>query len=156
MIPAPAAEADHGHADFVIGVPGSGPGGGGPAERGGREGEVLAGVTDEASEDAARQTFLRAPVCVMVVSTAAPHAKIPEWEQELSAGAVCFALELAAHALGYGSCWLTGWPCYDANARKALGLAEQERIAGFVHLGTPTEAPTERVRADWKARVSRF
>ena len=67
--------------------------------------------------NAARNTFLRAPVCVMVVSTAAPHAKIPEWEQQLSAGAVCFALLIAAHAMGYGGCWLTGWPGYDARAR---------------------------------------
>lgn len=121
-----------------------------------RAGEALASVTDEASEDAARQTFLRAPVCVMVVSTAAPHVKIPEWEQQLSAGAACFALELAAHALGYGACWLTGWPCYSAEARAALGLSENERIAGFIYLGTPTETPTERVRADWAVRTSRF
>lgn len=121
-----------------------------------RAGEALASATDESSKAAARETFLRAPACVMVVSTAAPHAKIPEWEQELSAGAVCFALELAAHALGYGSCWLTGWPCYDAKARKALGVSDSEKIAGFIYLGTPTETPTERVRADWKARVSRF
>jgi nitroreductase len=121
-----------------------------------RGGEALAGVTDAASGEAARATFTRAPVCVMVVSTAAPHAKIPEWEQQLSSGAVCYALLVSAHALGYGGCWLTGWACYDANARKALGLADHERIAGFVHLGTPTMAPTERVRADWKARVSRF
>ncbi|MDX2275904.1 MAG: nitroreductase [Hyphomonadaceae bacterium] len=121
-----------------------------------RAGEALARVTDEASRDAARQYFLRGPLCVMVVSTAATHPKIPEWEQQLSAGAASFALQLAAHALGFGSCWLTGWPCYNADARAALGLAEHERIAGFIYLGTPTETPTERVRADWRTRISRF
>lgn len=122
-----------------------------------RAGDALASVAADApSAEIARNTFLRAPLCVMVVSTAAPHAKIPEWEQQLSAGAVCFGLLLAADAMGYGGCWLTGWPCYDARARSALGLAEHERIAGFIHLGTPTEAPTERVRADWAARVTRF
>ena len=122
-----------------------------------RAGEKLAGVcADEPSAAIARNAFLRAPVCVMVISTAAPHPKIPEWEQQLSAGAVCFALLIAAHAAGYGGCWLTGWPAYDARARAALGLAEPERIAGFIHLGTPTEAPTERVRADVIARISRF
>ena len=122
-----------------------------------RAGEALASVgADAQSAEIARQTFLRGPVCVMVVSTAAPHAKIPEWEQQLSAGAACFALMLAAHAMGYGGCWLTGWPVYDGRARAALGLAEHERIAGFVHLGTPTETPTERVRVDWAARVTRF
>ncbi len=122
-----------------------------------RAGEKLAGVcTDAQSAEIARHTFQRAPVCVMVVSTAAAHAKIPEWEQQLSAGAVCYALLIAGHAMGYGGCWLTGWPAYDARARAALGLAEGERIAGFIHLGTPTETPTERVRADWAQRVARF
>ena len=122
-----------------------------------RAGEALAGVcADAQSAEIARNTFLRAPVCVMVVSTASPHAKIPEWEQQLSAGAVCYALLIAAHAMGYGGCWLTGWPVYDARARAALGLAEHERIAAFIHLGAPTETPTERVRVDWRERVSRL
>ncbi len=110
----------------------------------------------EARLEAARTHFMRAPAVVMVVSTTAPHAKIPEWEQQLSSGAVCFALLLAAHALGYAGCWLTEWPAYDARARAALGLAEHERIAGFVYLGTAREPATERVRADVGARISRF
>lgn len=122
-----------------------------------RAGEALASVSADApSAEIARNTFTRAPVCVMVVSSPVNHAKIPEWEQQLSAGAVCYSLLLAAHAMGYGGCWLTGWPCYDARARAALGLSESERIAGFIHLGAATETPTERVRADWKERISRL
>lgn len=122
-----------------------------------RAGEALALVSADAQSAAiARSTFLRAPACVIVISTASPHAKIPEWEQQLSAGAACYALLVAAHAMGFGGCWLTGWPCYDAHARAALGLAEHERIAGFIHLGAPTETPTERVRADWRERVKHF
>jgi nitroreductase len=122
-----------------------------------RAGEALASVSADAqSAEIARVTFTRAPVCVMVVSTAQPHAKIPEWEQQLSAGAVCFALQVAAHAMGFGSCWLTGWSVYDERARVALGLATHERIAGYIHLGTPTETPVERVRADAGARILRF
>jgi len=97
-----------------------------------------------------------APVCVMVVSTAAPHAKIPEWEQQLSAGAACFALLTAAHAMGYAGVWLTEWPAYDDRARGVLGLQDGERIAGFVHLGTATQSAFERVRADVSPRVSRL
>lgn len=122
-----------------------------------RAGSALASVAvDAQSADAALQTFLRAPLCVIVVSTAAPHPKIPEWEQLLSAGAACQNLLLGAYAMGFGACWLTGWACYDARARAALGLHEHERIAGFIHIGAPTETPSERVRADWKQRVSRF
>ena len=63
---------------------------------------------------------------------------------------------LAAHAMGYGGCWLTEWPAYDARARAALGLKDHERVAGFVYLGTAREGVTERVRADLRARVSRY
>ena len=97
---------------------------------------------DEARLAAARGLILRAPVCIMVVSTAAPHPKIPEWEQLLSSGAASFALLLAAHALGYAGCWLTEWPAYDARARAALGLSESERIAGFIYLGALARART--------------
>jgi nitroreductase len=129
----------------------------GRARAGNALGEVVRSEGgDDATIEAARQTFLRAPVCVMVVSTAAAHAKIPEWEQILSAGAACFALLLAAHAYGFGGCWLTGWPAYNSAARAALGLDAHERVAGFVHLGTPTTAPTERVRADARTRISRL
>jgi|CXWL01.1.fsa_nt_gi nitroreductase len=122
-----------------------------------RAGLALASNAGDAqSAEIARQTFQRAPVCVLVVSTAAPHPKIPEWEQQLSAGAVCQNLLVAAYAMGFGACWLTGWACYDARARAALGLHEHERIAGFVHLGAPTAPASERVRANWRERVSRF
>jgi nitroreductase len=127
-----------------------------------RAGAVLADVirNDEGVDtdrlDFVRGWFLRAPACVMVVSTAAPHPKIPEWEQQLSAGAACFSLLLGAHALGYAGCWLTEWPAYDARARAALGLAEHERIAGFIYLGSTQQQPSERVRADIAGRVTRF
>lgn len=127
-----------------------------------RAGEALAKViakdegVDELRLGAARNLFNRAPAVVMVVSTAAPHAKIPEWEQQLSSGALCFAMLLAAHAMGYAGCWLTEWPTYDARARAALGLADHERIAGFVYLGTAREPAIERVRADAGVRITRF
>lgn len=88
----------------------------------------------------------RAPAVVAVVSRAKPHVKIPEWEQVLSAGAVCATLLHAATALGYGASWLTEWYAYDRRILDALGLEPVERIAGFVHIGTPIEAPAERVR----------
>lgn len=93
-----------------------------------------------------RARFARAPVVVGVVSRAAPHARIPVWEQELSAGAACFALEVAAHAMGFAANWLSEWVAYDAEAGRILGLAEGERVAGFIHIGTPTVPPQERPR----------
>ncbi|MCZ8099109.1 MAG: nitroreductase [Burkholderiales bacterium] len=92
------------------------------------------------SADAERKTieanrFSRAPVVIAVVSKAAPHPKIPEWEQQLSVGAACMNLTTAAVAMGYLTAWLTEWMAYDRAMLDALGLAPHERIAGFIHIG---------------------
>ena len=93
-----------------------------------------------------RQRLARAPLVVAVVSRAAPHVKIPEWEQQMSAGAACMNLLTAAHAMGYVGSWLTEWFAFDRAVLGALGLAEHERIAGFVYIGKPTKAPEDRDR----------
>jgi nitroreductase len=99
--------------------------------------------------------FADAPLVVAVVSTADPeHPKIPLWEQQLSAGAVCFNLLHAAAAHGFSAQWLTGWYAYDAAAVRFLGLKDGERVAGFVHIGTPKMPPTERDRPDVGALTS--
>ena len=90
----------------------------------------------------------RAPVVVAVVSRAAPHFKIPEWEQVMSAGAVCLNLVMAANAHGYASNWLTEWYAFDARTYPILGINEGEKVAGFIHIGTATVPPTERPRPE--------
>jgi nitroreductase len=89
-----------------------------------------------------------APVVIAVISTAAPHAKIPVWEQELSAGAVCLNMLMAANAHGYAANWLTQWFAYDERARQLFGLQPGEKIAGFIHIGTMETHPGERARPD--------
>lgn len=92
--------------------------------------------------------FLPAPVTVGVVSTAAPHVKIPEFEQVLAAGNACFNLCHAANALGIGAHWVTRWFAYDAEASAMLGARDGERFVGFVHIGTPTARLDDRNRPD--------
>lgn len=93
-----------------------------------------------------RVRLLRAPLVVAVVSHAEPRRGVPEWEQVLSAGAACLNLCLAANALGYGTSWITEWIAYSPRVRTALGLADNERIAGFVYIGTPAERSDDRER----------
>lgn len=90
----------------------------------------------------------RAPVAIVVISTAGDHPKIPEWEQILSAGAVCLNLFMAANALGFAANWLTEWYSYDPEALPLLGVKGDERVAGILHVGTPTIPPTDRPRPD--------
>lgn len=93
-----------------------------------------------------RERFERAPLVVAVISDVTPQHKIPEWEQVLSAGAVCFNLLVTASAMGFAAQWLTEWYAYDETVGEALGLKSTERVAGFVYIGTATENPTERPR----------
>src|SRR5258708_7374589 len=103
-----------------------------------------------------QKRLARAPLVIAVVSRAAPHVKIPEWEQVLSAGAAAISLVLAAHALGYGANWITEWYAYDRRVLDALGLAPHERIAGFIHIGTPPDPPQDRPRPALGEIVTRF
>jgi len=101
-----------------------------------------------------RKRFERAPVVVAVISDTVENHKIPEWEQVLSAGAVCQNLLIAASAMGFAAQWLTEWYAYDKVTKKALGLDPGERIAGFIYIGSAAEDPTERPRQP--PRVSRW
>lgn len=95
-----------------------------------------------------RTRLLRAPCVVAVVSRVTPNPAAPEWEQVLSCGAVCMNLCLAANALGFATCWITEWYSYSPAVRAALKLAENERVAGFIYVGTARERQEERERPD--------
>ena len=115
---------------------------------------VAAAGGDEAMVQKARSAF-GSPLIVAVVSSPVPHPGVPEWEQLLSAGAVCLSLVNAALAAGYGAAWLTGPAADPAFARAHLGLTASERVAGLIHIGTRGPAPVpERPRPDVPARTS--
>jgi nitroreductase len=99
-----------------------------------------------------RGRLLRAPLVIAVISRVTAHRGAPEWEQILSAGAACFSLCLAANAMGYATSWITEWIAYSA----ALGLADNERVAGFVYVGTATERPEDRERPALSDIVTRW
>lgn len=97
-----------------------------------------------------------APLVIAVVSAPKAHPKVPAWEQELSAGAACFNLVAAATALGYGANWLTGWIAYDREVLTGLGLAEGEKLAGFIHIGSRSQPVEDRPRPVLSEIVTRF
>lgn len=103
-----------------------------------------------------RNRLMRAPLVIAAVSRVTPHRSAPEWEQVLSAGAACLNLCLAANALGYGTSWITEWIAYNKAVGEALGLSENERIAGFIYVGTPAERPEERERPALADIVTRW
>ncbi|MEM9733786.1 MAG: nitroreductase [Pseudomonadota bacterium] len=108
--------------------------------------DFLGDGDDVAKERARTAKILHAPCLVAVISTAAEHPAIPVWEQELSAGAVCMNMLIAANAHGFEAQWLTNWFVYNDEVKPLLGLGADERIAGLMHIGTSNAPKTDRDR----------
>ncbi len=128
-----------------------------------RAGEVIARVFAQKNPNAAsdeidveRRRLADAPLVIGVVSFTRPHPKVPAWEQELSAGASAMNIVTAATALGYGACWLTGWFAFDRDVLDGLGLKADEKLAGFIHIGTQTRPSEDRPRPALSDIVTRF
>ena len=126
-----------------------------------RMGDILAEVMEAQGERAKqveeeRNRFLRAPLVIGVISAAREQHKIPVWEQELSAGAVCQNLLIAATALGFVGNWLTEWYAYDPAVKEKMGLKPGERVAGFIYIGAAKDELEERPRPEMDKIVSRF
>ncbi|MCA8907267.1 MAG: nitroreductase [Rhodospirillaceae bacterium] len=94
-----------------------------------------------------RNRLQRAPLLLVVTLKPVESRKIPQVEQLLSAGAVCYGIVITAGGMGFGAQWLTEWPAFRPEVVEALGHdPETDRIVGFVYLGTSSEAPKERQR----------
>lgn len=101
------------------------------------------------------ERFLRAPVVVAVVSAPVECPRgTPEWEQILSAGAVCYNMVIGAQSLGYAAQWLTEWYSYDQAVTAAMGLQTGERIAGLIYMGSTDTPPTERARPELETKIT--
>jgi nitroreductase len=128
-----------------------------------RAGEVIAKVFALKNPQAApadieieKHRLTDAPLVIGVVSFTKPHPKVPPWEQELSAGASAMNIVTAATALGYGACWLTGWFAFDRDVLDGLGLKADEKLAGFIHIGTASTSNEDRPRPALSEIVTRF
>src|ERR1700709_2090167 len=128
-----------------------------------RAGEVVADVfarknpqSPQAEIDVEKRRLMDAPLVIAVVSFTKPHPKVPAWEQQLSAGATAMNIVTAATALGYGANWLTGWVAFDRDVLDGLGVKPDEKLAGFIHIGTPSKPAEDRPRPALSDIVTRF
>lgn len=97
----------------------------------------------------------RADVVIAVISSPVQHKSIPEWEMQLSAGAVCTTLLYAAQSLDYAAQWLTEWYSYNQKMLETIGgIPKKEKIAGFIYIGEKLAAPLERTRPTFETVVS--
>jgi nitroreductase len=120
--------------------------------------EAVAGERDISPEriEQERNRFMRAPVVIGVVSRVREQIPIPVWEQELSAGAVCMTMVLAAHAMGFVANWITEWCAYHPQVLAKIGLKPTERIAGYIYIGHPVEPLEDRPRPPVDSITTRF
>ena len=110
---------------------------------------------EPAKIDKAAAQFGNADLAIAVISSPQPSEKVPHIEQVYSAGAVCLSLLNAALASGWGANWLSGWASHDKPFMQSmLGLTADESVAGFIHIGTETNAPPERPRPDIDAKTT--
>ena len=128
-----------------------------------RAGDVIAQVFAKKNPSAPaadiemeKRRLMDAPLVIAVVSFTRPHPKVPAWEQELSAGASAMNIVTAATALGYGANWLTGWFAFDRDVLDGFGLKADEKLAGFIHIGTPAKPAEDRPRPALADIVTRF
>ena len=126
-----------------------------------RLGELLASLASHREPAAApaaiekeRLRFSHAPLVLVVIARLTAGHKVPEQEQMCSGAAVCLLVLQAADALGFGAQWLTGWAAYDTEVRSRMGLGEDERVLGFIHIGTASERLPERQRPDPQALLA--
>jgi nitroreductase len=103
-----------------------------------------------------RQKPLRSPLIVVLVASLQDDPKVPEIEQTLCTGAVANNILLASNALGFGSIWLTGANAFDDNVCKPLGLANSEKIIGFIYIGTPRVKMPDRGIHDLSGKVTNW
>ncbi len=120
--------------------------------------ESIAGERDISPErvEQERNRFMRAPIVIGVVSRVREQIPIPVWEQELSAGAVCMTIVLAAHAMGFVANWITEWCAYHPQVLARIGLKPTERIAGYIYIGHPVEPLEDRPRPPVDSITTRF
>jgi nitroreductase len=103
-----------------------------------------------------RGLFMRAPMVLAVVSTAASHGKIPMWEQQMSSAAVCYNIVLAATAMGFAAQWQSDWVVYDAGTKAAMGVRDAEQVAGLIYIGQSSVPLEDRPRPDAQALLTRW
>ncbi len=120
--------------------------------------ECIASERDSSPEriEQERNRFMRAPVVIGVVSHAREQIPIPVWEQQLSAGAACMTMVLAAHAMGFVANWITEWYAYHPKVLERIGLKPTERIAGFIYIGHPVDPLEDRPRPALESIITRF
>jgi nitroreductase len=107
--------------------------------------EALARLKEAAGADAASKLD-RAPT--LIVTSVTRTGDPVQDEEDLCAAAIAsYIVLLGAHARGLAGYWRTPAVLRTAEGRAAVGVGEEERVLGLLHLGPPRQdkQPPERL-----------
>jgi nitroreductase len=115
--------------------------------------QALAALKQAAGPEAAAKLD-RAPTLV-AASVLRSEDRVTDDEDFAAAAAATFILLLGAHARGLGGYWRTPGVLRTPEGRAAVGIPDEERVLGLVHLGrakgpdkaAPARAPLDEFRA---------
>jgi len=93
-------------------------------------------ATPQRQLDKIRSRPQHAPLVIAVSARVRDNPKVPEVEQLLAVGAAAMNLLNAFHMQGFGAVLLTGPSVYDPAVVRALGYSSDERLIGFMYVGT--------------------
>ncbi|GAB2787752.1 nitroreductase family protein [Streptomyces daliensis] len=100
-------------------------------------GAAFAAHAPAPARDRAAAKARRAPLLASVVFAPRRDTSVPEWEQLAATAGVVHSLELLLHDRGWGSIWRTGREVDSPVVRETLGVAPDEKLLGWLYIGTP-------------------
>ncbi|MBI2975879.1 MAG: nitroreductase [Chloroflexi bacterium] len=107
----------------------------------------------EEAVTAARGKALRSPVLIVVGVDKPVTEKVVELENVCAAAAAAQNLLLAAHGLGLAAKWNTGDNATDDLIKAFFGLAPDQHLLGFIHIGYPMVRPQAVERPSFEDRT---
>jgi nitroreductase len=97
---------------------------------------ALARLKEAAGPEAATKLD-RAPTLVAVSAVQCGDDPVADEEDLLATACAAYVVLLAAHGRGLASYWRTPAVLRTTEGRTALGVGDDERLVGLLHLGTP-------------------
>ncbi len=102
--------------------------------------------------DKMRGKAFTAPCIVVLIASPQTGSNVPEWEQVASASCCGYAMVVTAAALGLGAIWKSASIQDGVALRSLFHLTEEERLLGWVNVGTIGDDPPQ-PRASRQERV---
>ena len=107
-------------------------------------------ISDEELEKIYQKPF-RAPVIIACWSCTQPDDNVTADEQLIATSMAVEHILLSAHAEGWGAVLLSGWFAKNHKMQQLFGLKADDKMLGYIYIGTHKVPPKTRKRPDASA-----